>query len=833
MVYTIAQIAKIVKGHLLRQPAQDSVIEYLLIDSRQVIFPETSLFFALRGARQDGHDFIGEVYRKGVRNFVVSKQMDYRHFEGAHFVIVENAHAALQSLAAYHRLQFDMPVIGITGSNGKTIVKEWLYQLMGQDYRIVRSPKSFNSQVGVPLSVWQMHPEHELAIIEAGISRKGEMQKLAPIIRCTVGVFTNIGEAHSEGFISMEEKLREKLRLFEYAEMVVFCADQELVGRTFEELYPDKKRITWAFAKQADLRITHSKTEGAHSEIHAHWKDRPFVIRIPFTDSASIENAIHCWVVLLHLGYDQTVIAERMTRLEPVAMRLEMKSGIHNCLIINDSYNSDLNSLKIALDFMEQQSAHSKRTLILSDILQSGRRPDQLYSAVAQLIREKRISRLIGIGKAVRVLGNDAGTSEPADRGAVISLENHFFDTTEDFLQRFDFQKFSNETVLIKGARSFAFERIANRLSLKVHKTVLEINLNAIKHNLNVFARHLLPGVKMMVMVKASGYGSGSAEVARLLEFQNVDYLGVAYADEGVDLRTAGIRLPIMVLNPEEATFDALFRFHLEPEIYNLRILRELITAIPEGVERIPVHLKLDTGMHRLGFEPPDIPPLLDLLQTESRLEVRSVFSHLAASEATEHDAFTNRQAALFHEMYEAIASAISYRPLRHILNSAGIVRFPQYQMDMVRLGIGLYGVDAPGSLKPFLQTVHTLKATISQIKQLVPGETVGYNRRGKVDRPKRIATISIGYADGLLRVAGNGNYGVMIHGKTAPVIGNVCMDMTMVDITGIAEAKEGDEVIIFGRELPVENLAERLGTIPYEVFTGIAERVKRVYFEE
>lgn len=824
MTYSIPEIADIIGARILQSGEVAQPIEHLLIDSRQVIFPATSLFFALRGARQDGHDFVEALYRQGVRSFVISQSVAVGKFPEANLLKVENPHQALQILAAHRRRQFSIPVIGITGSNGKTIVKEWLFQLMAPDKRIVRSPKSFNSQVGVPLSVWQMQPEHELAIFEAGISRKGEMAKLAPIICPTVGIFTNIGAAHSEGFASTEEKIREKIRLFDEAETVIFCLDNQEVTKAFEEKLSSKKWFTWSRQHtQANLQIVQVKSLTTRTEIHGIFKGSLIEITIPFSDAASTENAIHCWATMLFFGYENAIIAERIAHLEPVAMRLEMKAGIHNCLIINDSYNSDLSSFKIALDFMVQQSAHPTRTIILSDILQSGLPQQELYRTVANLLSEKNVARLIGIGNEVKALREFL----PEKTG------QQFFRSTEEFLQNFDFQTFTNETILLKGARHFEFEKIANRLALKVHNTTLEINLDALKHNLNVFARHLLPGVKMMVMVKAGGYGSGSAEVGRLLEFQNADYLGVAYADEGIELRKAGIRLPIMVLNPEEATFDALFRYSLEPEMYNLRILKAFIASIPDSGEEAPIHIKLDTGMHRLGFEPTDLQALAESLQSEPRLKVRSVFSHLAASEAAEHDGFTKQQFDNFQKMYEPLAAALGYRPLRHIVNSAGIVRFPQCQMDMVRLGIGLYGVDVPGTLKDQLQVVHTLKATISQIKNLPKGETVGYGRRGKVESPMRIATISIGYADGLLRAAGNGRFSVLIRGKRAPIVGSVCMDMTMVDITQIPAAEEGDEVIIFGAEPTVEELAKCYGSIAYEVFTGIAGRVKRVYFQE
>jgi alanine racemase len=650
------------------------------------------------------------------------------------------------------------------------------------------------------------------------------MHRLAPILRCDIGVFTNLGAAHSEGFASDVEKLEEKLQLFRYAGVLVYSADNEQVVAAFRQMYPQARHFTWSHRAGAELEVVSVEPRANGATLHAVHADRKCSIWIPFADAASIENALHCWATLLCLGVDQTRIETRMARLEPVGMRLEMKWGIHNCLIINDAYSNDLTSLKLALDFLGQQSAREQRTVILSDILQSGLAPEVLYQRVADFLQEKMVARLIGIGREV------AHLAQFLDPARVVQV---YFSDTEEFFQKFDFQSFADEVILLKGARAFAFERIARRLTLQSHNTSLEINLSALKHNLNVFARHLQPGVRMLVMVKASGYGSGSAEIARLLEYQNVDYLGVAYADEGIELRKAGISLPIIVLNPEEATFESLLRYRLEPEIYNLRILRQLLAALPELGQPLPVHLKLDTGMNRLGFGESDLAGLLDILAYAEQLHVQTVFTHLVATEVPAHDHFTHEQAMRFERMYSQIAARLRYRPLRHILNSAGIVRFPEYQYDMVRLGIGLYGVDVPGNLSKQLQTVHTLQATVSQVKQLSPGQTVGYNRRGVVQRPSRIATISIGYADGLLRAAGNGNFSVRIRGSLAPIIGNVCMDMTMVDVTDIPLAQEGDEVVIFGPEHPVELLAESLGTIPYEIFTGISGRVKRVYFEE
>ena len=704
----------------------------------------------------------------------------------------------------------------------------------------------------MPLSVWQIHPEHTLALFEAGISQPGEMERLARVIRPDIGVFTNIGPAHREGFSSKLQKIEEKLRLFEHATVLVFCADHEKIAAAVKEWEGgnlsagNRQRTPCSWSKEgrpADLQITDVETlPGGFTRISGVFSERSIpsgtrnpseaspleqpaklsAIEIPFTDAAAIENAVHCWVVLHLLGISQEKTEARMQRLEPVEMRLELKAGIHHCVLVNDFYNNDLASLRIALQFAAQQARAGKFTLVLSDILQSGRETGQLYEKVAKSVLETNVTRLIGIGKEIPVL------REKLPPG----FESVFYPDTDAFLQDFQNMDFRDELVLLKGARPFAFERIARRLEQKAHKTVLEVNLTAMVHNLNAYNRLLRPGTKMLAMVKASGYGSGSAEVAKLLEFHKVDYLGVAYADEGIELRQAGVHLPILVLNPEPASFDALYRFRLEPEVYSLPLFDEL-TRFAGKEKRLAVHLKLDTGMHRLGFEPGDVQGLTDRLRQFPNIEIRSVFSHLSASDAPEHDAFTHRQAAAFSAMFEPIKTALGYAPLRHIVNTGGIARFPEYHFDMVRLGIGLYGIDSSGH-QDQLRVVNTLKATVSQVKHIAPGETVGYNRNsGVLDRARRIATISIGYADGLLRLAGGGRYSVLLRNRKAPTIGNVCMDMTMLDVTHIPDVQEGDEVVIFGENPPVQELAVCLQTIPYEVFTNISERVKRVYWQE
>lgn len=820
--YPIQKIGKIIHGEFLNEVTHDAQIEHLLTDSRRILFAPKSLFFAFQGMRQDGHQFIVHAYEKGVRNFVVTQKIIIEAFPGANFLLVQNAHQAIRQLSEFHRQKFDLQTIGITGSNGKTIVKEWLFQLLHPHFNIVRSPRSYNSQLGIPLSVWQIQKQHNLGIFEAGISRVGEMEKVASIIDCKIGIFTNIGAAHDEGFPDQATKVLEKLKLFEQVNILIYCKDHKAIHQAIQELSLPRT-LTWSHQQVTDLYIQRiEKQQTKFTQIIADYSSKRMEISIPFQDEVSIENAIHCWLTLLHLGIPQSEIQAAMLQLEPVEMRLESRKGINNCLLINDSYNSDLTSLSMALNFLEQQSTHSRHTLILSDILQSGSEEEKLYSSVNQLIKERNIHRFIGIGENVNTIDNYL--SQEIDR--------QFYVSTNQFLEELQASDFQSEAILLKGARHFQFERIANRLAERVHQTVLEVNITALLHNLNIFSSYLKPETKMMVMVKAAAYGSGSVEIARLLEFQNVDYLAVAYADEGVELRQAGIQLPIMVLNPEESTFDAHFRYYLEPEIYSISLLKSLIRFLPEN-QIIPIHLKMETGMNRLGFEAKDLPQLLTILQAEPRLKVQSIFSHLSASEAPQHDEFTIQQAQKFDLLYEKITNQIGYRPIKHILNTSGMIRFPQYQFDMARLGVGLYGLDNGKDIQHQLRIVNTLKARISQIKLVKQKETVGYGRKGILQKDSRIATISIGYADGLPRSVGNGRFSLLIRNQYAPIIGNICMDMCMVDVTHISDAQEGDEAIIFGNAPHIDDLARIAGTIHLELFTRITQRVKRVYFQE
>ena len=826
-MYTIANIEKITDGKFLLSNNPAAVMEHLLIDSRKLLFPASTLFFSLPGPRRQGSAFVKDLYSKGVRNFIVDASFIFspQDFEAANIIAVKNVLQALQQLTAQHRSQFHYPVMGITGSNGKTIVKEWLYQLLQHDYNIVRSPKSYNSQIGVPLSVWQMNAQHTFGIIEAGISLPGEMEKLEKVIQPGIGIFTNIGEAHSEGFENIAGKINEKIKLFTNSSTVIYCKDEVLVDEAMSLLQQKNNTVlfSWGQNETATLCISSIQVQPFNTVIKGLYQEKKISISIPFTNDAAIKNAITCWCVLLLLKINEEIIQERMLQLKPVEMRLELKQGINNCSIINDSYSADITSLSIALDFLQQQQQHPKRTVIISDILQSGKTNQQLYREVANILQQKKINRLIGIGtEIIKHRDEFTGIDETA-----------FFNSTDELLQKFPSLHFHKESILLKGARLFEFEQISHLLEEKIHQTVLEINLNAITHNLNTYQQLLNPGVKLMAMVKAFSYGSGGFEIANLLQFHQVNYLAVAYADEGVELRKAGITLPIMVMNAEEITYDVLVQHNLEPELFSFGILSTFEDYLMRnGINDYPVHIKLDTGMRRLGFEQKDIAELCGRLQSTSVFKIQSVFSHLAASDSVLHDDFTKAQANAFMKACEQIQQITGYTFIQHIANTSAIHRHTDLQLDMVRLGIGLYGVDADPAIQQQLKNVTTLKTTISQIKKIKAGESIGYSRRGVATNDSIIATVRIGYADGYPRLLSNGIGKMWLHKQLVPVIGNVCMDMTMLDITGI-DAQEGDEVIVFGAALPVSEMAIQAQSIPYEILTGISQRVKRVYFEE
>ena len=820
--YYISEIASLIQAKLVSNRKDNMGIATLLTDSRNLSISNNCLFFALETSRNDGHKYIVELYNKGVRNFVVQQiPNELKNADDVNFLVVNNSLKALQTLAKTYRERFSIPIVAITGSNGKTIVKEWLAYLLHEDENVVKSPKSYNSQIGVPLSVWELLPEHDLAIFEAGISQPNEMERNQRVIQPTIGIFTNIGTAHDEHFISRSQKISEKLKLFSDAQLLIYSTDYSEITKEIEanEILCKTPTFTWGHNKNSTLQILSVNTNGATTSIDALYKNEKIAITIPFSDKASIENALHCWAFLLSKNMPQATIAAQMKRLPIIEMRMELKEAINNCSVINDSYSSDYYSLQIAVDFLNSQQQHAKKTVILSDILQSGRNENELYAEIARLLGTKNIHRIIGIGAEI---------SRQADK---FSIAKSFYPDTETFLQTFDFATLHNETILLKGARIFAFEKINKRLQQKAHETILEIDLNALTHNLNYYRAKLNAEVRVMAMVKAFSYGSGSYEIANLLQFHRVDYLTVAYADEGVELRKAGIGLPIMVMNPEEQSLDAMLDYNLEPEVYSFRILSLLKQKLTND-KSLAIHIKCDTGMHRLGFEENEIPQLVAELATTPTLRVASVFSHLAAADNPELDDFTRSQISTFRRMSEQIQSIYKEPIYKHILNSAGISRFPDAQFDMVRLGIGLYGIGHNDDEQQYLQNVSTLKTVISQIKNLASGDTVGYNRAYVAKQNMRVATIPIGYADGLNRKFGNGNGHVLINGKKASVIGNVCMDMCMIDITNI-DAKENDEVIIFGAGQPISEVAKVLDTIPYEVLTGISRRVKRVYFQE
>ena len=813
-------------GARLLQKGEETRIIYLSTDSRTIVSGATTLFFALKTNRNDGHQFIRHAYDKGVRNFVISRpDFSIHKFPVATFMLVEDALEALQETAILKRKNFKGKVIGITGSNGKTIVKEWLSELLADEYNIVRSPKSYNSQVGVPLSVWLLDDDADIAIFEAGISEPGEMEKLQRIIQPDIGIFTNIGEAHQSNFASLEQKIEEKLQLFKGTDVIIYHKDYQGITDAIENFAEHKPlcSITWSMMDEtADLFVYFVQKVPEGCGIIAQSGEKQYAISIPFSDDASVENACTCLVALIAIGKDQDHILNRFSTLQPVAMRLEIKQGKNECIVINDSYNSDLNSLTIALDTLDQQASQDylEKTLILSDIYFSPKPDEVLYAEVAELIRLRMMDHFIGIGpnisKQAHLFGGNA----------------IFYESTLEFLNELPLLEFKQQAILLKGSREFQFDLIATVLQYKAHETVLEIDLSAMIHNFNYFKSKLFPDVKIMVMVKAFSYGSGTAEIARVLEFHHADYLAVAIADEGVALRNAGIKMPIVVMNPEEHSFDLMLEHRLEPVIYSLRLLDQFIPAAHRNaVSYFPVHIKLDTGMKRLGFDSKEeLEILLQKIDKGNELFISSVFSHLAASDDPGEDEFTLSQIEQFEEMSKIVQDGCDHLIMRHILNSAGIERFPLHQFEMVRLGIGLYGVSATD--QKVLQNVSTLKTTISQLRTIKKGETIGYGRKGIAYKELKIATLPIGYADGFNRHLSNGVGKVWVNGRLAPVIGNICMDMCMIDVTGL-NVKEGDRVEFFGKNQSLETVANWMQTIPYEVLTSISRRVKRTYHVE
>lgn len=831
-MYTIEELEGVIPGNWTISQ-KGLVIDTILQDSRKLGSAKTTLFFAMRGGRLDGHHYLKQMYESGVRNFVVSNAHDLENYSDCNYVVVKDGLEAMQILAAFHRQQFRIPVVAITGSNGKTIVKEWCHQVLQEDFNICRSPKSFNSQLGVPLSVWGLNKNNTLALFEAGISEPDEMDKLQKIIQPNIGIFTTIGAAHGENFIHESHKIKEKLKLFLRADELIYCADIPVLHQNVLEAFGNNTELanapfllSWGEHDDAVFKIVKQTVGKESTLIELSWAEELFHITIPFADFSSIQNAMQCVVLMIHLGFKEDQINKRLSGLQRVAMRLEQKEGINHATIINDSYNSDIDSLKIALDFLQQQKYKKDKTVILSDILQSGMSGVDLYSAVNELLISNEIKRFIAIGPNL-MQHQFVFKSENFEGGL------YFYPETKDFIHSLHDEDYGNETILIKGARRFEFEQISAALEEKAHATVMEIDLNAVIHNYKLFQSKLKPETKVMAMVKAFSYGVSSVEIAKFLEFQQVDYLGVAYTDEGITLRKAGIQTPIMVLNPEERSFGAIIKYNLEPEIYSLELLKSFASAVAKSNHEgaFPIHLVLDTGMKRLGFEPEEVRKLIQKIKSIKEVKIQSVFSHLAASDESSLDAFTRKQISLFDKLSTEITKGLDIAMLRHLANSSGIVRFPEAHFDMVRLGIGLYGFNE--DLQKNLRVVARLKSTISQIKQVSKGESVGYGRKGKAKKNITIATIAIGYADGLNRLLSNGVGEVFVKGKRAPIIGNVCMDMAMIDITKVPAAKVGDVVEIFGENISASEIAEKINTIPYEVLSTISERVKRVFFVE
>ncbi|OON70641.1 bifunctional UDP-N-acetylmuramoyl-tripeptide:D-alanyl-D-alanine ligase/alanine racemase [Hymenobacter sp. CRA2] len=831
---TFSDLPALTGGTLLQAPTEAAApVLHLLLDSRRMAQAAGTLFVALRGPHHDGHQYLPELYQRGGRLFLVDSAElipgGVAAFPEAGFVLVPDSLAALQTIAAQHRAQFaQVPVLAVTGSNGKTIVKEWLAQLLSPDELICRSPRSYNSQVGVPLSVWELRPAHTFGLFEAGISEPGEMARLAAVIQPTLGLFTNLGPAHDAGFASRAQKAAEKMQLFRGVETLFYCHDHAEVHAAATELPAAVARVTWSRHGAAEAVVQVQLEPGADPEqtlAHVRYQAAEHPFTLPFADEPSVENALHCLAVLLWRGLPAAEVQRRLLRLQPVAMRLEMKEAIHDCYVLDDTYNNDLTGLDLALDALRRQPRRGRHTLILSDVLESGLPAAELYQRVAELAQRHGVQRLLAVGEEI---GQHAATLQAA------VPECQFFPDTAALLRWFRPDYFRSETILVKGARRFGFERVVAAFQRQIHGTVLEVNLDALVHNLNYYRARLQPGTRLMVMVKAFAYGSGSYEVAGLLEFHRVDYLAVAYTDEGVQLREHGISLPIMVMNPSPDSFALLRQYHLEPEIYSFARLRDYLQAAADGP--LPaIHLKLDTGMRRLGFAESDLAELLPLLQQHAgTLRVASALTHLAGADEEQHNDFSQRQLAAFRRMTARVEEALGYPVIKHALNSPGIMRFPEAQFDMVRLGIGLYGVEAAGLNPSALQPVSTLRTTVSQLKRLPAGETVGYGRRGEAaDYDRRIATLAIGYADGYDRRFSRGVGEVLVRGRRAPIIGNVCMDMCMADVTGIPDVQEGDVAVLFGEGLPLTELASRIGTIAYELLTNVSERVKRVFVAE
>lgn len=810
---TLQQIAHYLQGFVI-QSIEDSKITNLLLDSRNIFSPQYSLFFAIKGVQHDGHNFIEELIKKGVTQFVIEKDSNVDTTLRANFIVVENTTIALQKLAECHRNQFDYSVIGITGSNGKTIVKEWLAQLLSATFNVVKSPKSYNSQIGVPLSIWEMNENHELAIFEAGISQVNEMQKLEQMIQPTIGILTNLGTAHAGGFKDKKQKLAEKLSLFKSCKILIYSLNDEWLNEELKDY--SIPTFSWGNSSKAIVWIQSLDYDQYTTLITYQYQQNIHKITLPFTDKASIENALHCLCTLLYLNVE--IVQKNVDKLKPISMRLEVKKGIYHSQLIDDSYNNDFLGLKIAVDFLSQQAGNQLKTIVLSDILDTFSDEEMLYQQIALLLKEKEVDLIIGIGEQLQKYSH------------FFNLSTICFSTVEKLLQNVKISWFENRTILVKGARTYQFEKIIHEFEQKNHQTVFEINLKSLEHNLNYLRSKLSPQIKTMAMVKAFGYGSGSAELIFALQFHKVDYLAVAYVDEGISLREQGVTMPIMVMNPEVHAFEKMLKFGLEPEIYSLNHLRSFLPYVSMLTK---IHLKLDTGMHRLGFEAQDLSELCSLLIKNPFIYVQSVFSHLVGADEENHDDFTNQQIATFEKLTTILKQKIERPFWKHILNSAGVQRFPSASYDLVRLGVALYGIGVNEEEQKQLIPIGTLKTHISQLKVIPKGETIGYGRKGVAEKKLKIATIAIGYADGFDRRFSNQVGKVVISGKLCKVIGNVCMDMTMIDVSHLENVKERDEVIVYGEQIPIYEQAKKINTISYELLTKISNRVKRIFYTE
>lgn len=820
-MFTANEIANILPCISRSLPSPDQPITELLFDSRRLLLPEKTLFFAIKTEKNDGHSYIPELIRKGVCNFVVTENFrQWESYGSCNFLRVDDSVAALQKVAEHHREQFDIPVVGITGSNGKTIVKEWLSQMLSEDYRIVASPNSYNSQIGVPISVWQMGPQHEFAIFEAGISRPFEMNRLASIIQPTIGILTNIGSAHSQFFKDEKEKLEEKIQLFKNCPVIIYCNDNPLVDTLLKRQdFQDKTRLSWGTQPDSTFRITKRCIERGHTHITMDNKE----FTIPFVDDASVENALHTVVLLLHLGFTSTDINRKLSLLTPIYMRMEVKEALNQSIVINDTYSLDINSLRVALDFVKSQIRYSRKTVILSDFAQVGALCRDSYREINELLANNGITKLIAVG-----------TELGKNRDVFTLPEKYFFENTDTLLAQLNRIDFHDEVVLVKGARHFGFERVTDALQLRSHRTILNVSLPALVNNLNYYRSLISPQTKVVAMVKAMCYGLGDVELISELQYHNIDYLAVAYTDEGVNLRKKNIKLPVIVLGAEGESFEMMINYNLEPEIFNLYSLTEFEKALSRhpDIKEFKIHLKIDTGMHRLGFRKDDLPELISRIQNNPQLQVASVFSHLAAAEDPTEDVFTLSQISYFEEVTEEIQNHFDYPILRHIDNTAGISRFPQAHFDMVRVGIGLYGFTSVATDQQHLQHVATLKTVVTHVRTIGVGETVGYNRTYTAEKPTKVGIIPIGYADGFPPELGRGVGSVIVKGVRVPIIGKICMDMTMIDLTG-TDVTEGDEVVVYGENNRIDDISTSIGKIPYHLLTAISKRVPRTYVME